>query len=93
MCQNELFQSSRTKNKFFKVQEQKTKLMYSLRVKTIVWPIFYWTEFGNQFTTTHYMSTNKIIHVYFSHMTYLMSHVTSLNNTCEWSYKLPHSGL
>ena len=44
------------------------------------------TEFGyklvcNQFTTTHYMSTNKIIHVCFSHITYLMSYVTSLNNT------------
>ena len=44
-------------------------------------------EFGykqpvcSQFTTTHYVSTNKIIHVYFSHMTYLMSHVISLNNT------------
>ena len=47
----------------------------------------------NQFTTTHYVSTNKIIHVYFSHMTYLMSHVTSLNNTYEWSYKLSYNGL
>jgi hypothetical protein len=35
----------------------------------------------SQLTTTHYVSINKIIHVYFSHMTYLMSHVTSLNNT------------
>ena len=35
-----------------------------------------------QLTTTHYVATNKIIHMYFSHMTYLMSHVTSLNNTC-----------
>jgi hypothetical protein len=25
-------------------------------------------------------------------MTYLMNHVTSLNNTCGWSYKLPHVG-
>ena len=25
-------------------------------------------------------------------MTYIMSHVTSLNSTCEWSYKLPHNG-
>ena len=47
----------------------------------------------SQFTTTHYVSTNKIIHVYFSHMTYLMSHVTSLNNTYEWSYKLSYNGL
>ena len=45
-----------------------------------------------ELTTTHYVSTNKIIHVYFSHMTYLMSHVTSLNNTHGWFYKLPHSG-
>ena len=47
----------------------------------------------NRFTTTHYVSTNKIIHVYFSHMTYLMSYVTSLNNTYEWSYKLSYNGL
>jgi hypothetical protein len=33
------------------------------------------------FITTHYVVINKIIHVYFNHMTYLMSHVTSLNNT------------
>ena len=38
------------------------------------------------------MVTNKIINLYFSHMTYLMSHVTSLNNTCEWFYKLSRSG-
>ena len=31
--------------------------------------------------------------MYFSHMTYLISHVTSLNNTCRWSYKLSHSRL
>ena len=47
----------------------------------------------NQLTITHYVSTNKIIHLYFTHMIYLMSHVTSLNNTCEWSYKLPYSRL
>ena len=47
----------------------------------------------SQLATTHYLLTNKIIHVYSSHMTYLMSHVTSLNNTCGWSYKLTHSGL
>ena len=45
------------------------------------------TEFGYklvccQLVTTHYVTINKIVHVYFSHMTYLMSHVTSLNNTC-----------
>jgi hypothetical protein len=45
------------------------------------------------FTTTHYVVVNKISHVYFNHMTYLMSHVISLNNTCGWSYKLPRSGL
>ena len=55
-------------------------------------------EFGykpicSQLTTTHYVSSNKIIHVYFSHMTYLMSHVTSLNNICGWFYKLPHNVL
>jgi hypothetical protein len=38
MCKNELFQSSGTKNEFFKVQGRKTKLMYSLRTKTIFWP-------------------------------------------------------
>ena len=56
------------------------------------------TEFGyklvcSQLTITHYVATNKIIHIYFCHMTYLISHVTSLNNTCEWSYKLPRNGL
>ncbi len=56
------------------------------------------TEFSykpvcNQLTTTHYVTTNKIINVYFSHITYLMSHVTSLNNIYRWSYKLPRSGL
>ena len=47
----------------------------------------------SQLTTTHYVSINKIIHMYFSHMTYLISHVTFLNNTYGWSYKLPCSGL
>jgi hypothetical protein len=51
-----------------------------------------WTKFDYK-TTTHYMAINKIIHVYFIHMIYLMSHVTSLNNTCGLSYKLPRSGL
>ena len=55
-------------------------------------------EFGykpvcSQFVITHYMATYKTNHMYFSHMTYLMSHVTSLNNTCEWSSKLPRSKL
>ena len=45
------------------------------------------TEFGykpvcNQLTITHYVSSNKIIRVYFSHMTYLMSYVIFLNNIC-----------
>jgi hypothetical protein len=45
------------------------------------------TEFGykpvcSQLATTHYVTTNKIIYVYFSHMTNLMSHVIFLNNTC-----------
>ena len=47
----------------------------------------------SQLTTSHYVSINKIIYVYFSHMTYLMSHVYSLNNIRGWSYKLSHSGL
>ena len=46
-----------------------------------------------QFDTTYYVAINKIIHVYFSHITYLISHVTYLNNTCGWSYKLSRSGL
>ena len=36
MCKNELFQSLETKNEPFKVNGQKTKLMYSLETKTIV---------------------------------------------------------
>ena len=38
--------------------------------------------FINQLTTTYYVVANKIIHVYFSHMTYLINYVTSLYNTC-----------
>ena len=34
--ENELFQSSGMKNELFKVQGRKMKLMYSLRMKTIV---------------------------------------------------------
>ena len=61
-------------------------------------PINFRTKFGyklvcSQLNTTHYVTTNKIIHVDFSHMTYLMSYVTTLNNTCEWFYKLPRNGL
>ena len=37
------------------------------------------TEFGYKLICSQF---NKIIHVYFSHMTYLMSHVTFLNNIC-----------
>jgi hypothetical protein len=47
----------------------------------------------SQLTITHYLSTNKIMYVYFNHMTYLMSYVTSLNNTCGWFYKLSHNVL
>ena len=32
-------------------------------------------------------------HVYFNHMTYLISHMTSLNKTCRWSYKLSRNDL
>jgi hypothetical protein len=63
------------------------------RLLNLVKPIFYFlfferTEFGYkpvyyQLTITHYVATNNIIHVYFSHMTYLMSHVTFLNNIYE----------
>ncbi len=35
MCKNEHFQSLRTKNELFKIQERKKKLMYSLGMKTI----------------------------------------------------------
>ena len=57
-----------------------------------------WTEFDyklicSQLVTTHYMATNKIIYVYLSYMTYLMSHVTFLNNTYGWFYKLSHNEL
>ena len=59
--------------------------------------VLYQTEFDykpvcSQLVTTYYVPAYKIIHVYFSHITYLMSHLTSLNNICEWSYKLLHSG-
>ncbi len=35
----------------------------------------------NRFITTYYVVVYKTIHMHFSHMTYLMSHVISLNNT------------
>jgi hypothetical protein len=38
MCKNELFQSLGTENKPFKVQGQKMKFIYSLRMKTTFWP-------------------------------------------------------
>ena len=41
MCKNEFFQSSEMKKELFKVHGRKTKLMYSLGMKTIFWPIFY----------------------------------------------------
>ena len=45
-------------------------------------------EFGyksvcNQLITTHYVIAYKIIYVYFSHVTYLINHVTSLNNISD----------
>ena len=57
-----------------------------------------WTEFDykpiyNQLVITHHMATYKTINMCFSHMTYLMSHVTSLNNTFGWSYKLQRNEL
>ncbi len=71
----------------------------SLQRRTFLKPIYIYedkisrTEFGykpvcSQLVTTHYVTTNKIIYVYFSHMTNLMSHVIFLNNTCGWFYKL-----
>ena len=33
-------------------------------------------EFDYKLATIHYTTINKIIHVYFNHMTYLMSYVT-----------------
>ena len=36
------------------------------------------------------MAVEKTIHTYFRHITFLMSHVTSLNYTQGWPYELPH---
>ena len=41
MCKKKLFQNSKTKNELSKVQERKTKLMYTLETKTIFRPKFY----------------------------------------------------
>jgi hypothetical protein len=41
MYKNEFFQSLGMKNKLFKVQGRKMKLMYSLEMKTIFWPLFF----------------------------------------------------
>ena len=70
------------------------KLLFFNLSLTLSHSLISWTKFVcRQFTTIHYVSTNKIIHMYFSYITYLISHVTSLNNTCRWSYKLSHSRL
>ena len=69
-------------------------LYSTLRIWWFSLYIYIWIEFVcSQFATTHKVAAYKIIHVYFSYMTYLMSHVTSLNNTCGRSYKLSCSGL
>jgi hypothetical protein len=47
----------------------------------------------SQLIRTYYVTINKIINVYFSQMTYLMSYATSLNNTYGWFYKPSHSRL
>jgi hypothetical protein len=40
----------------------------------------------------HYMATDKLSKSIFNHMTYLMSHMICLNNTCKLSYELSHCG-
>ena len=47
----------------------------------------------NQRITIDCVLINKIIYVYFSQMTYLMNHITSLNNIYGWSYKLSYNKL
>ena len=41
MCKNEFFQNLWMKNELFKIQKQKTKLVYSLKMKTIFWSFFF----------------------------------------------------
>ena len=48
MCKNKHFQSLGMKNKLFKVQRQKTKLMYNFDTKTIFWPKMYYARIPNQ---------------------------------------------
>ena len=52
-------------------------------LKSILWIKFGYKLVCCQLATTYYVVINKIIHVYFSHMIYLMSDVISLNNTCR----------
>ena len=75
----------------------KDRFRYKLAslLKPIIWQLMrsFTCLVYSQLAKTYYMATDEIIYVYFSHMTYLMSHVTSLNNICGWFYKLPRNGL
>ena len=55
----------------------------------------YRTLIGYKLTSLLQPTTERLIlsSTYtFSHMTYLINHVTCLNNTCGWSYELSRSG-
>ena len=55
----------------------------------------YRTLFGYKLTSLLQPTTERLIlssTCTFSHMTYLINHVTCLNNTCGWSYELSRSG-
>ncbi len=55
----------------------------------------YRTLFGYKPTSLLQPTTERLIlssTCTFSHMTYLINHVTCLNNTCGWSYELSRSG-
>ena len=47
----------------------------------------------NFFLQIQYVAIDKTIHVTYSHMTYLMSHVTYLKNSHGWFYESPRNGL
>ena len=70
------------------IEKQNQKGIRILFLKLLWWTEFDYKSICNQFITTHYMIINKILHVYFSYMIYLMSYVTFVNNICEWSYKI-----
>ena len=51
------------------------------------------TRFGGILLQPTTWQVNRPSICIFTHMTFLISHMTFLNNTCGWSYDSSHKGL